>query len=190
MKGVNIFMADGFEDIEALATYDVLRRGGVRATLVSIGDDPFVASSHGLMIGIDTFLPEMDIDHSGTDIRDIMIFPGGMPGSKNLASCRPLIKAMKEHYEAGGTVAAICAAPGLVLGQLDDWEGKVFTCFDGFEEKPASKGGTFVPKPSVADGRIITGRSSGYSVEFALEVLRRVKGEDAVGEVKKGMFLE
>lgn len=190
MKGVNIFLADGFEDVEALATNDVLRRGGVKTNLVAIGEEPFVASSHGLMIGVEDFFPEMDVDHGGTGARDVMIFPGGMPGSKNLAVCKPLMKAMKEHYAAGGTVAAICAAPGLVLGQLDDWEGKVFTCFDGFEEKPAAKGGLFVPKPAVTDGRIITGRSAGHAIAFALEILRKVKGDDVAAEVGHSMFLD
>lgn len=114
MKGINIFLADGFEDVEALGTNDVLKRGGVRTSLIAISDDPFVVSSHGITVGIDSFLSDSDTDGEGTTLRDVMIFPGGMPGSKNLAACKPLIKAMKAHYEAGGTVAAICAAPGLV----------------------------------------------------------------------------
>ena len=190
MKGVNIFLADGFEDIEALAVNDVLRRGGVRAELISISDDPFVVSSHGVTIGAEAFLPFMEIEHAGTCEQDVMIFPGGMPGSKNLAACKPLMKAMRAHYAAGGTLAAICAAPGLVLGQIEDWEGKVFTCFDGFEEVPSAKGGLFVPKPAITDGRIITGRSAGHAVAFGLEILKKVKGEQAAAEVSHSMFLD
>lgn len=190
MKGVNIFLADGFEDIEALATNDVLRRGGVRVNLISISEDPFVTSSHGLMIGADDFLPMLDVDHAGTTETDVMIFPGGMPGSKNLASCKPLVKAMREHYAAGGTVAAICAAPGLVLGQLDCWEGRVFTCFDSFEELPSAKGGLFVPKPAITDGRVITGRSAGHAVAFGLQILAKVKGADVAAKVEHDLFLQ
>lgn len=190
MKGVNIFLADGFEDVEALATFDVLRRGGVRANLIAIGDEPFVASSHGLMVGVENFLPEIDIDHDGTTDRDVMIFPGGMPGSKNLACCKPLIRELKAHFAAGGTVAAICAAPGLVLSQLDCWDNTAFTCFDGFEDAPASKGGVFCPKPAIADGRVITGRSAGHAVSFALEILRKVKGDDVAAQVKHQMYLD
>ena len=190
MKGVYIFLAEGFEDVEALATNDVLRRGGVKARLVSIGEEPFVASSHGLLIGVEDFLADMDIVHDGTDETDVMIFPGGMPGTKNLACSRPLMRLMKDHYMAGGTLAAICAAPGLVLSSLDDWEGKVFTCYDGFEEKPSSKGGLFVPKPAITDGRIITGRSAGYAVDFALEILRKVRGEEKAAEVRHSMYLD
>lgn len=190
MKGVNIFLADGFEDVEALGTNDVLRRGGIRTNLIAISDDPFVVSSHGVTIGVDSFLSEMELSHEGTTLRDVMIFPGGMPGSKHLAGCKTLIKAMKDHYRAGGTVAAICAAPGLVLSQLDDWEGKVFTCFDGFGDKPGAKGGLFVPKPAVTDGQIITGRSAGHAIAFALEILKRVKGEKEAADVTHAMFLD
>ena len=189
MKGVNIFLADGFEDIEALATNDVLRRGGVGTTIVTVSEEPFVVSSHGITVGADEVFSMMDISHEGTLETDVMIFPGGMPGSKNLASCRPLVDAMKEHYAAGGTVAAICAAPGLVLGKLDDWEGKVFTCFDGFEKVPSDKGGLFVPKPAITDGRIITGRSAGHAVAFGLEILRKVRGEEVRREVSHAMYL-
>ena len=189
MKGINLFLADGFEDVEALATNDVLRRGGVNVNLIAIGEDPFVVSSHGITMGVEQFLSDADTDPSGTTLRDVMIFPGGMPGSKKLAACKPLIRALKEHYAAGGTVAAICAAPGLVLGQIDCWEGKVFTCFDGFQEGPEAKGGMFVPKPAITDGQVITGRSAGHAIAFALEILRRVKGDAAASEVEHAMFL-
>lgn len=190
MKGVNIFLADGFEDVEALGTNDVLSRGGVRTKLVAISDDPFVVSSHGITVGVDNFLSDMDTDGKGTTLKDVMIFPGGMPGSKNLATCKSLVKAMKAHYEAGGTVAAICAAPGLVLGQLDCWEGRIFTCFDGFADIPSGKGGLFISKPAISDGQIITGRSAGHALAFGLEILRRVKGDETAEDVKKSLFLD
>ncbi|MCQ2177075.1 MAG: DJ-1/PfpI family protein [Bacteroidales bacterium] len=174
MKGINIFLANGFEDIEALAVNDVLRRGGVPVQLVAIGDEPFVTSSHGVTIGVENFLEDMDLSADSTCSRDVMIFPGGMPGSKNLAACGKLVKAMKEHYAAGGTVAAICAAPGLVLGQLDDLQGVEFTCFDGFEGYLEAKGAKFVPAPALTSGRIVTGRSAGYAVEFGLEILKQI----------------
>ena len=82
-----------------------------------------------------------------------MIFPGGMPGTKNLAACEPLMEAMKAHYAAGGTVAAICAAPGLVLSKLGSaLEGVEFTCFDGFEDYLKPLGAVFTPKPAVRCG--------------------------------------
>lgn len=190
MKGVNIFLADGFEDVEALATNDVLRRGGVPVNLISISDEPFVTSSHGVTLGVECSIHDIEINHSGTTARDVMIFPGGMPGTKNLAACKPLVKAMQAHYDAGGTVAAICAAPGLVLGQLKDLKDVEFTCFDGFEDGPVSKGAKFIPKPALTCGRIITGRSAGHAIAFGLEILERVKGDEAVAKVDYAMHLK
>ncbi|MBR1578217.1 MAG: DJ-1/PfpI family protein [Bacteroidales bacterium] len=190
MKGVYIFLADGFEDVEALATNDVLRRGGVDTTLVALTDDPFVESSHGVTLGADAFLPEIDTDHAGTTAADVMIFPGGMPGSKNLAACTPLIELMRAHYAAGGTVAAICAAPGLVLSQLDGLEGVEFTCFEGFEDALLAKGAVYQPQPAVRSGRIVTGRSAGHAVSFGLEILCGIKGDETAAQVRHAMYLD
>lgn len=189
MKGVYIFLADGFEDVEALATNDVLRRGGVRTELVSISDEPFVQSSHGVTVGAESLLSQLETGHEGTCEKDIMIFPGGMPGSTNLAQCKPLIALMKEHYAAGGSLAAICAAPGLVLSQLDDVSGLRFTCFEGFQDALTAKGAEYQPEPAVRCGRIVTGRSAGHAVSFALEILKLLKDDETVGSVHHAMYL-
>jgi len=180
-----IFLADGFEEVEAMAPADILRRGGVDVELVSISEDPFVTSSHGVSFGVDSTL------ESGIDIEndDIMIFPGGMPGTKNLAACAPLMDAMKDHYAEGGLVAAICAAPGYVVGQIDSLEGVEFTCYDGCEDLAVSKGGIFVKRPAVSCGNLITGRCPGHAIEFALEILKKVRGEDVKEKVSKGFTL-
>lgn len=190
MKGINIFLADGFEDVEALAANDVLRRGGLNPTLVSVSGDPFVTSSHGVTVGVEAFLSDLYADHAGTGAEDFMIFPGGMPGSSNLASCKPLVKAMNAHYAAGGSLAAICAAPGLVLGQLDDVAGLEFTCFDGFQEPLLSKGARFVNAPAVRSGRIVTGRSAGHALSFALGILSALVDGETVGKVRRGLYLD
>ena len=188
MKGINIFLADGFEDIEALATGDVLRRGGMDVRLVSIYDELTVESSHGVSVIADFTLDEVDLSPDGTDAADVMIFPGGMPGTRNLAACEPLMEAMRSHYAAGGTLAAICAAPGLVLSELDSLQGVEFTCFEGFEAPPIAKGGVFTPKAAVRSGRIITGRSAGHAVTFGLELLSALRPEK-VEDVKKALYL-
>ena len=190
MKGINIFLADGFEDMEALAVNDVLRRGGLDVCLVSIGEDPFVVSSHGVTVGPEAFLYDFDEDHTGTGPEDFMIFPGGMPGTKNLAASEALVRAMREHYAEGGSLAAICAAPGLVLSQLPDVKGLEFTCFDGFQDYLIEKGAKFVNKPAVKSGRIITGRSAGHAVAFALEILKSVRGADAAEKVRYALMLD
>ena len=192
MKGVNIFLADGFEDVEALATNDVLRRGGVATRLVALTDDPQVESSHGILVTADAFLPELDTRHEGTTADDVMIFPGGMPGSRHLAACTPLIRLMQEHYAAGGTVAAICAAPGLVLSQLGPnvLAGVDFTCFEGFQDALIAQGARYTPAPAVRSGRIVTGRSAGHAVAFGLEILRGLAGDAAANKVRLALYLD
>lgn len=192
MKGVFIFLAEGFEDIEALATADVLRRGGVPVELVSITDEPFVVSSHRVAVGVDQTFDyfALNIDKGGTDEKDVMIFPGGMPGTRNLAGFDMLMEMMQEHYNDGGTVAAICAAPGLVLGQLNGIDGKRVTCFDGFEGYLREAGASFEPRPAITDGRVITGRSAGHAIAFGLEILKKIKGEEKAAEVRHALMLD
>ena len=193
MKGVYVFLADGFEDIEALATVDVLRRGGVDVKTVSIAEEPFVNSSHGISVGADMTYDDLleDAGNGRPTEKDFFIFPGGMPGSRHLAECQPLISLMKEHYELGGSVAAICAAPGLVLSQLGEvLQGHEVTCFDGFEKALIENGARFVEHAAVHSGRVVTGRSSGHTIAFAMEILRTIKGEETLAEVEWGMMLK
>lgn len=190
MKGVYIFLANGFEEIEALATLDVLRRGGVDVKTVSVLYDKFVTGSHKTTVVADMtygeFKAEVQLD--GTDESDVMIFPGGMPGTRNLAENGELINFMRLHYAEGGAVAAICAAPGLVVSQLPSLQGKHFTCFDGFEDAPVARGGIYEQKPAVRDGNLITGRGAGYAVEFGLAILAHLKGEEAAAAVRHSLM--
>lgn len=178
-------MADGFEDIEALGTRDVLVRAGIDTQTVSISDDPFVCSSHGVTVSVDCMLDDVPVPDSD----DVLIFPGGMPGSKHLAACTALVAMLRAHYAAGGTVAAICAAPGLVLGQLDSLDGHEMTCFDGFEEGFKAKGATFVRRPAVISGNIITGRGAGHAIDFGLAIVEKMEGAAAAEDVRGRMIL-
>lgn len=191
MKGVYIFLANGFEEIEALATLDVLRRGGVDVKTVSVLYDKFVTGSHKTTVVADMtygeFKAEVQLD--GTDESDVMIFPGGMPGTRNLAENGEIINFMRLHYAEGGAVAAICAAPGLVVSQLPSLQGKHFTCFDGFEDAPVARGGIYEQKPTVRDGNLITGRGAGCAVEFGLAILAHLKGEEAAAAVRHSLML-
>ena len=189
MKGVKIFLANGFEDIEALATNDLLRRGGLDVELVSISDEAFVQSSQGVNVGVDNFLSNLDTSHEGTTENDLMVFPGGLPGASNLAKCEPLIELMNAHYAAGGSLAAICAAPGLVLSRLEDVKGLKFTCYQGFDKHLTSKGAEYLPEPAVRCGRIITGRSPGHTMTFALEIVKMVKGEEVAASISHDIYL-
>ena len=191
MKGVYIFLANGFEEIEALVTLDVLRRGGVDVKTVSVLYDKFVTGSHKTTVVADMtygeFKAEVQLD--GTDESDVMIFPGGMPGTRNLAENGEIINFMRLHYAEGGAVAAICAAPGLVVSQLPSLQGKHFTCFDGFEDAPVARGGIYEQKPAVRDGNLITGRGAGCAVEFGLAILAHLKGEEAAAAVRHSLML-
>lgn len=191
MKGVYIFLANGFEEIEALATLDVLRRGCVDVKTVSVLYDKFVTGSHKTTVVADMtygeFKAEVQLD--GTDESDVMIFPGGMPGIRNLAENGEIINFMRLHYAEGGAVAAICAAPGLVVSQLPSLQGKHFTCFDGFEDAPVARGGIYEQKPAVRDGNLITGRGAGCAVEFGLAILAHLKGEEAAAAVRHSLML-
>lgn len=191
MKGVYIFLANGFEEIEALATLDVLRRGGVDVKTVSVLYDKFVTGSHKTTVVADMtygeFKAEVQLD--GTDESDVMIFPGGMPGTRNLAENGEIINFMRLHYAEGGAVAAICAAPGLVVSQLPSLQGKHFTCFDGFEDAPVARGGIYEKKPAVRDGNLITGRGAGCAVEFGLAIIAHLKGEEAAAAVRHSLML-
>ncbi len=190
MKGVYIFLADGFEEIEALATLDILRRGGVDVKTVSITENGMICGAHGVHVASDMVYSEFETvaEPGSAGEEDCMIFPGGLPGSQYLADKSELMDIMKQHYALGGKVAAICAAPGLVLSQLDGLEGKKFTCYDSFEPAIISKGGEYLRQPSVTDGNFITGRGPGCALEFGLEVLAALKGGDVAQNVRKGML--
>ncbi len=200
MKGVYVFLADGFEDMEALGTLDVLRRGGLDARTVAVQtgkpDDyvygeRFVTSSRGVPVVADLtfeeFLAVASAEESSAE--GAMVFPGGMPGSKNLASTGELMDIMKRHFAAGGVVGAICAAPGLVASQLDSLEGRSFTCFDGFEDRLLAKGARYVKAPAVTDGNLVTGRGAGCAIDFGCALLRLLKDEKTVAEVRHGLML-
>ena len=191
MKGVYIFLADGFEVSEALTTVNMLRRGGVNVKTVSIYDDRIVTSSNRIPVVADMAFGEFRASTSfGPCLpSDVMIFPGGMPGSSNLAAFGKLMDIMQQHYTEGGTLAAICAAPSVGLGLLPDLQGKKMTCYDGFEEALIAKGAEYVKEGVVVDGQIITGRGPGWAVDFGLAILAKLNGQDVADKVKAGLML-
>jgi 4-methyl-5(b-hydroxyethyl)-thiazole monophosphate biosynthesis len=191
MKGTYIFLADGFEISEALTTVNMLRRGGVNVKTVSIYDDRIVTSSNRIPIIADMAFGEFKASTTfGPCLKtDVMIFPGGMPGSSNLAAFGKLMDIMQQHYAEGGTLAAICAAPSVVLGLLPNLEGRKMTCYDGFEDALTAKGVEYVKAGVVIDGNMITGRGPGWAVEFGLAILEHVKGHEIAEKVKAGLML-
>ena len=191
MKGGYVFLADGFEVSEALTTVNMLRRGGVNVKTVSIYDDRIVTSSNRIPVVADMAFGEFRASTSlGPCLpTDVMIFPGGMPGSANLAAFPKLMDIMQQHYAEGGTLAAICAAPSVVLSLLPDLTGKKMTCYDGFVEALIAKGAEYVKEGVVADGNIITGRGPGWAIDFGLVILAHIKGQEIADKVKAGLML-
>ena len=191
MKGTYVFLADGFEVSEALTTVNMLRRGGVNVKTVSIYDDRIVTSSNRIPVIADMAFGEIKASttYGACLPTDVMIFPGGMPGSSNLAAFGKLMDIMQEHHAEGGTIAAICAAPSVVLSLLPDLTGRKMTCYDGFEEALQAKGAEYIKEGVVTDGNIITGRGPGWAVEFGLAILAHIKGQEVAEKVKAGLML-
>lgn len=169
---VYLFLANGFEEIEALAPLDLLRRAGVEVTTVGIGGDR-IQGSHGITVEAD--IPEGLFTDANPDM---IILPGGMPGSRNLDASRTVDVALKAAVRNGAILAAICAAP-MVLGRRGLLEGKRAICFPSFEGE--LRGATIADTRVVRDGNVITAAGMGVAVDFGLALVAALKG-DAVAE--------
>ena len=175
---VYVFLADGFEEIEALAPVDVLRRGGLQVKTVGIGGNK-ATGSHNITVSCD--LSETQVDFS--DI-EAVILPGGMPGTLNLEKSDTVSRAIKFAAENGKLIGAICAAPS-ILGKAGLLRGKRATCFPGFEEYLS--GAVVCDEPAVRDNNIITSRGAGAALDFAFLLLAALKGEKAANELGRAM---
>lgn len=182
MAKAYVFLADGFEDIEALAPVDILRRGGIDVKTVSINDSAIVTSAHGIQVKADLLFTDADLS-----VADVLMLPGGMPGAKNLDEHEGVRRALVHHAEQQKLIGAICAAP-MVLGHLGLLRGRRATCYPGFDTE--LDGATYTAEPCTADGNIITGKGPGASFAYAYRLLEELKGERVVAELKKGMMYE
>lgn len=191
MNHAYIFLADGFEEIEALGTLDILRRAGIYARTVSVSDSFHVRGAHDVQVIADYTYEIFCAEEDELDSSDVLVFPGGMPGSANLAEDEEIVTLMKEHFADHGFVAGICAAPGLVLSQIGSelLVGKKFTCYDGCEGPMSDCGAVYQSEPSVRDGNLITGRGPAFTIDFALEIVKAVRGNESAEKVRKGLLL-
>ena len=180
MKKVYVFLADGFEDVEALIPVDVLRRGGVDVTTVSISDFPLVTSAHGVNIEADIMFEQGDFSDA-----DLIFLPGGMPGASNLFAHKGVCKVVVDQFAAGRKVAAICAAPGVVLGQLGILEGKKATCYPGFEQM--LDGATYTADLVTVDGNVTTAEGPAAAFPFAYELLAQLVDKKTADQIAEGM---
>ncbi len=178
---VYLFLANGFEEIEALCPLDLLRRAGVEVTTVGIGGE-MISGSHGITVAAD--IPEGMFADSDPDM---VILPGGMPGSKNLDESRVVDTALKVAARKGALIAAICAAP-MVLGHRGLLAGKEATCYPGFEKELT--GAKISKKRVVRDGNIITATGMGVALEFGLELVVAMKGRDVAEQLRRAVIAD
>lgn len=183
MKKAVMLFAEGFETVEALMVVDILRRAKVEVTLASITDEDMVTSSHNVTVVMDAVLGEVDVmDY------DAVILPGGMPGTVNLSESEAVKKTIHAMNDAGKIVAAICAAPGLVLGKNGLVNGKKACSYPSFEEH--LEGARVVREPVAVDGNIVTSRGLGTALEFAFALLTLLEGEEKTAEIKKAIVYQ
>lgn len=174
------FLADGFEDVEALAPIDILRRAGLEVQMVSINADTVVTSAHGVKMIADTTIDQIDFS-----VADLLFLPGGLPGSTNLDACETLRQGILQHYQAGKLLAAICAAP-LVFGHLGILAGVKATCYPGVESE--LKGADYTAALVQCDGQFITGKGPGAAMEFGYTILEVLGHEQAAAQLREGMM--
>lgn len=183
MKESFVFLADGFEDIEAITVIDVLRRAGIPVKTVSITSSLKVKSAHGITLGADLLY-----DNTLFSDPQWLICPGGMPGAQNLYEFAPLTGLLRRHADAGGKLAAICAAPAVIFGQLGLLEGKPATCYPGFEE--LCHGATMHPdKPVISSPTMVLGNGPANALIWALAIVKEELGEQESRKVANGMLL-
>jgi len=177
-----LFLADGFEEIEALTVVDVMRRAGMDIKTVSIKSGVDVTGAHGVTVKADMTFAEADYSQA-----EWLIIPGGMPGSQNLADNGALCDLLRKHARRAKT-AAICAAPSLVLAPLGLLDGKEATCYPGMEENLIANNAIHRDAPVVALDNIITANGPASALLFALAIVANSLGEDIAREVGSGML--
>ena len=180
MREAIIFLIDGFEEIEALAVTNLLRRGEVDVITASLTGNKTVTGSHGIPVITDAMFPYYDSDEN-----TMLILPGG-PGTSKYKEHKSLLDSLCEHSSNNGKIAAICAAPS-ILGMVGLLKGKKACCYPGFEKELTDA--VVCDMSVVVDGNIITGRSAGASLEFAFAVLSVLKGDTIANKVREKIVM-
>ncbi len=176
MKICYVFLAEGFEEVEALTVVDLLRRAQIKVETVSIADTDMVTGSHKISVKADTKIKNINLRQAG-----MLVLPGGMPGTKNLAECKALMDMLNEFNETNRRIAAICAAPS-ILGELGFLKEKEAVCYPGYEEKLL--GAKVLKEEVVTDGNITTSRGMGTAISFGLELIKLIVSETEAGAMK------
>ena len=176
---VYIVIGEGFEEIEALAPCDILRRGGVDTALAGIGGK-YIKGGHGITVEADCLVEDIDLNDA-----EMVVFPGGSAGVVSIGESETAMKKMLEMYESGKPVAAICAAPAL-LGKLGILSGREAVCYPGLEDR--LDGAVALPDESVVvSGSVITSKAAGTAVDFGLKLLEVLRGSEAERAVRESI---
>ena len=176
-----LFLAEGFEEIEAIASVDIFRRAGIEVTTVSITDKLLVTGAHNVGVQADTVFSKADF--SGNYL---IYLPGGMPGTLNLDNHSGLKKLIETQLSKGKKVAAICAAPS-ILGKMGALKNKEAVCYPGFESQLT---GAKIPQAKIAKSdNILTAKGPGVAIPFALKIVEELKGKQVAEEVAAAMIL-
>jgi DJ-1 family protein len=181
-NGAFIFLANGFEETEAIATIDVLRRGSVAVSIVSITGEVIVTGSHGINIVADALFEDVSFDSN-----ELLILPGGMPGTQNLQNHEELGKLLKKQFSNNQYIAAICAAPK-ILGHLNLLSEKEVSCYPGYEDELT--GATLSKLNVVRDGNIVTAKGAAFAIDFGLKLLELLKGIEVANKVAQAMLVK
>lgn len=171
---VYLFLAEGFEELEVVTPVDLMRRAGININTVSVSGKKDVTGSHGITLHADLLFEQCDFSNA-----ELLMLPGGMPGTKHLGEHQPLCRLLTEQNEKGKRIGAICAAPS-VLGQLHLLEGKKATCYPGFE---SYLGDSYVDDSVVVDGNVITAKGAGVAYDYALCLISLLKDKDTADRV-------
>lgn len=178
---INVFLAQGFEEIEVVTPVDIWRRAGFEVTMVSVTNTKVVEGAHGIALVADVLFEDANFEN------DFMLFlPGGLPGANNLEAHNGLQKLIERQAAKKAEIAAICAAPYL-LGKMGILKNKKAVCYPGFENELE---GAIISTANVeVDGNIVTGKAPGAAIPFALAIVEKHKGKAAVDALVAGMFL-
>ena len=177
-----LFLANGFETIEALTVADVLFRAGIPCTKVSVNSTPVVVTSHNVTVVADT-----TIDHLNWDEYNMLILPGGVPGTPNLRACAPLMKQVVRFHREGKLIAAICAAPS-IFANLGLLGGIRAACNPTVEQILLDNGADLVKENAVTSGNIITSRAMGTAIPFALAIVEYCQGREAADKLGRNIL--
>lgn len=182
MARIGVFFAEGFEEVEALTVVDICRRAGITVDMVSVDGSQSVAGSHGI-----GFLMDMGIEEEDFASLDMIVLPGGMPGTKNLEHCTRLMEELDHFYKEGKEIAAICAAP-TIFGHRGYLNGRKAVCYPSMERELT--GACVSYEPAVTDGNVTTGRGVGCAIEFSLKIIEKLVGGKAADELAKSIVYE